>query len=597
MVKTQNNLPWAPTRRDFLAAAGLSALQLDRMWSSATAAAPSAATKAGDKRPLNILLIVNDQERYFDKLPSGYSLPGRERLEELGTSFTNHQVASCVCTSSRSNIYTGQHIPQTRMFDNLEFPWVNSLSTDIPSLGHMMREMGYYAAYQGKFHLNRDLEETQPKGAPPKLIGRKTMESYGFADYTGIGDIIGSTLGGYLNDAWIAAFSNRWLRERGQSLNSGGTPWFLAVNFVNPHDVMFFNTDKPGEPVQEQPYLPFAINREPNYGLYQQEWDLPLPASRRQAWDKSNRPKAHFNYQEARSGLVGQFPNEDDRWRRLQNYYLNCIQDVDRHIRSVVDEIEALGMLENTIIMRTSDHGELAGAHGMHGKGATAYQEQNQVPMHVIHPDVKGGRECKALTSHLDITPSLVSMAQADESKKSEILDKLKGRDFSRVLNDPAGASTHDVRQAALYCFNMLVYQDPKFVLEAAKMLHEKGMEDGKAEMRRRGLKPDLKSHRGAIRSVFDGRYKFSRYFSSLEFNKPQTIEQLTKVNDLELFDHETDPNEAVNLAADAAGNRDLILAMNAKLNAIISSEIGTEDGSFLGLKVDTDYAFDKIDI
>ena len=97
--------------------------------------------------------------------------------------------------------------------------------------------------------------------------------------------------------------------------------------------------------------------------MYKQEWDLPLPETRKQAWDAANRPKAHFNFEEARSGLVGQFPNEDDRWRRLQNYYLNCIQDVDRHIHSVIEEVEALGMLENTIIMRTADHGELAGAH------------------------------------------------------------------------------------------------------------------------------------------------------------------------------------------------------------------------------------------
>ncbi len=597
MTKTLQNLPWAPTRRDFLKAVGLTALHLELMWTSATAAALAAPEKSKRKRGPNILLIVNDQERYIDKLPPKYSLPGRERLEQLGTSFTNHQIASCVCTSSRSNIYTGQHIPQTRMFDNMSFPWVKSLSTDIPTLGHMMRELGYYSAYQGKFHMNSDLEEHQPKGVPPKLIGRKTMESYGFSDYTGIGDIIGNTLGGYLNDPWIAAFSTRWLKDRGQRLNDAGTPWFFAVNFVNPHDVMYFNTDEPGKPVQEKPWLGAPIARAPNYGLYKQEWDHPLPETRKQAWDAANRPKAHFDFQKALGGIVGRTPNEDERWRRRQNYYFNCIQDVDRHIRSIIDELEALGMLENTIIVHTSDHGELAGAHGMSGKGATAYKEQNQVPLDVVHPDVKGGRKCHALTSHLDLTPTLLSMAQGDDSKKSELLGKLKGRDFSGVLNDPAGAGIHDVREAALYCFNMLAYQDPNFVLDAVKTIHAKGAKDGVADIRRRGLKPDLKSHRGAIRSVFDGRYKFSRYFSSLEFNKPETIEQLTEVNDLELFDHAADPNEAVNLAADPAKNGDLILAMNAKLNAIIASEIGTDDGSFLGLTVDTNYAFNKVDI
>ena len=247
--------------------------------------------------------------------------------------------------------------------------------------------------------------------------------------------------------------------------------------------------------------------------------------------------------------------------------------------------------------MRTADHGELAGAHGMSGKGATAYKEQNHVPMYIAHPDVKGGRRCKALTSHLDLAPTLLSMVQADESKKSEILDRLKGKDFSDVLNDPSGAGIHNVRNAALYCFNMLSFQDPNFILDIAKTIHAKGKKDGMADIRRRGLKPDLKSNRGAIRSVFDGRYKFSRYFSSFQFNRPETIEQLTEVNDLELFDHVTDPDEAVNLAADLQKNRDLILAMNAKLNAIIAEEIGAEDGSFLGLGVDTEYAFDKVNL
>ncbi len=423
------------------------------------------------------------------------------------------------------------------------------------------------------------------------------MESHGFSGYTGVGDIIGNTLGGYLNDPVIAAFTNRWLKERGQRLNADGTPWFFAVNFINPHDVMYFNTDEPGKPVQEQPWLLTPIARAPNYGLYKQEWDQPLPETRKQTWDAVNRPKAHFNYQEARGGLVGRVPNEDERWRRLQNYYFNCIQDMDRHVRSVIDELEALGMLENTIILHTSDHGELAGAHGMSGKGATAYKEQNQVPMRIVHPDVKGGGKCQALTSHMDIAPTILSMAQGNGGKKSEMLDKLKGRDFSGLLNDPGRAGVNDVREAALYCFNMLSYYDPKFILDVAKTIQTKGKKDGVADIRRRGLKPDLKSHRGAIRSVFDGRYKFSRYFSSVEFNKPETIEQLTEVNDLELFDHETDPNETGNLAADLAKNRDLILAMNAKLNAIIAKEIGAEDGSFLGLGADTDYAFDKVDV
>jgi arylsulfatase A-like enzyme len=279
------------------------------------------------------------------------------------------------------------------------------------------------------------------------------------------------------------------------------------------------------------------------------------------------------------------------------NYYLNCIQDMDRHILTVLDEVKALGMLENTIIMRTSDHGELAGSHGMHGKGATVYREQNHVPMQVVHPDVKGGRSCRALTSHMDIIPTLLSMAGGDKSKKADLLANLKGKDFSGLLHNPQEAGVNEVRNAALYNFNMLVYEDPDFTLAAIKILAEKGPKEGPKEIRRQGLKPDFNKHRGAIRSVFDGRYKFSRYFSTLQHNQPLTFKELTTANDLELFDQENDPHEMINLAADPAKNKTLIMAMNAKLNTIIKEEVGVDDGSSLGLNQDTEYAFSKVDI
>ena len=148
-----------------------------------------------------------------------------------------------------------------------------------------------------------------------------------------------------------------------------------------------------------------------------------------------------------------------------------------------------------------------------------------------------------------------------------------------------------------LYNFNMLIYQDPEFTIKAAKILHEKGKAEAVEEMNRQKLKPDLAGHRGALRSVFDGRYKFSRYFSTFQHNKPQTFEDLVSVNDLELFDLESDPHEVVNLAAEPQTNKELIMAMNAKLNAIIEEEVGIDDGSSLGLKQETEYGFSDPDI
>ena len=115
----------------------------------------------------------------------------------------------------------------------------------------------------------------------------------------------------------------------------------------------------------------------------------------------------------ARGALVGIVPNEDARWQRLNNYYLNCIRDADRHVVEILDELDDLGLVDNTIVIYTSDHGELAGAHGLSGKGATAYREQNNVPLIVAHPKFQGGKRCKAVTSHIDIPTTHQFMRRA----------------------------------------------------------------------------------------------------------------------------------------------------------------------------------------
>ncbi len=146
------------SRRDFLKTSGAAALALTAgpALSTAQAASKQAATTTG-KGPLNIFMIMTDQERLLrpDELPIGYRLPGHEKLMSRGVSFDNHQIGSCVCTPSRAVVYTGQHIQNNGMFDNTNFPWSNDLSTDIPTLGDMMREQGYYSAYKGKWHLTR----------------------------------------------------------------------------------------------------------------------------------------------------------------------------------------------------------------------------------------------------------------------------------------------------------------------------------------------------------------------------------------------------------------------------------------------------------
>jgi len=87
---------------------------------------------------------------------------------------------------------------------------------------------------------------------------------------------------------------------------------------------------------------------------------------------------------------------------------------------------------------------------------------------------------------------------------------------------------------------------------------------------------------RGFLSFAFDGRYKFARYYAPTTFGTPQTLEEILKNNDVQLFDLERDPDEMRNLALDPEKNRATILRMNGLLNELMAREVGVNDGRFL---------------
>jgi arylsulfatase len=557
----------------------LAGLALGGSGSGGLASAPAAGPAKVNVGPYNILFILTDQERHFrpGELPIGYQLPAHDRLRKSGTYFTNHRIASCVCTSSRSVIYTGQHIQQTKMFDNTNFPWIQSLDTEMPTIGDMLREAGYYTAYKGKWHLTKEFEEVNELGSPTKIFTAE-MEAYGFSDYFGIGDIIAHERGGYLHDGIIAAMATSWLRGKGRELAVQAKPWFLAVNLINPHDVMFFDTDPPGSPTQ--PPLGIApVARDPVDPLYARQWDFKLPPTHFQPLDQPGRPAAHRDYLRSHDAMVKPVhPAEDARWHRRHNNYLNCLRDVDRNIASVLAELDASGLADRTIIVLTADHGDIDGAHFMHSKGASAYREQNNVPLIIVHPDVPGGRETRAVSSHLDLAPTMVALTGVALEKRAAITKQLKGKDLSPVLAKPELASLDAVRDGLLFNYNMLAYIDGDFAYKAIDFVRKGGKG---SQLKEAGILPNLKK-RGAIRSVFDGRYMYARYFSPKQHNRPTSLEQIRAFNDVELYDLQADPLEATNLAAGGKPNNELLLAMNEKLNRLIDIEVGEDNGAIM---------------
>ncbi len=579
MDENSNTLKRRPSRREFLttacgamAAASLAGSLFTGTAYAQTQPAATMPTGGGSQSRPNIVFVFTDQERYRSKWPSGLTLVGHERLQRTGVTFHNHYCPAVMCTSSRAVLLTGLQTPDNRMFENTDMPYVKNLSTDIPTIGHMLRKAGYYTAYKGKWHLNRkfDVEE-------PERLLTKDMETYGFADFNSPGDIVGHTLGGYEFDHLIAGSAITWLRRKARPLADEGKPWCLFVSLVNPHDIMYFNTDLPGQKVQDTGHLFKHAAPAPNIALYKATWDVPLPKSLTQPFEAPGRPKAHGEFEKMWSYVLGHIPLEEDRWRRFNDFYINSTRSVDMHVDSILRELDALRLTDRTIFVYTSDHGEMAGSHGLHGKGPFAYEESVHLPFYVVHPDVKGGQDTHALTAHIDLVPTLLSMAGVGPTRVAELAGrKLPGKDFSSVLTNPGAADLHATRDAVLFTYSGLVTNDSGLfrILAEAKAAGK----NPAVALVKEGYKPDLKK-RGSVRTVFDGRYKFSRYFSPLDRNRPTTMEELYKWNDVELFDLSTDPEEMVNLAADQTGNRDLILTMSSKLEAMIKAEIGVDDG------------------
>lgn len=198
------------------------------------------------------------------------------------------------------------------------------------------------------------------------------------------------------------------------------------------------------------------------------------------------------------------------------------------------------------------------------------------MPAVIVHPEYEGGRNCQALTSHIDLIPTLVGLTGADAALKSRALEDLPGRDFSPLLKEPETAKPDAIRGAVLFNYVGLQTVDALYMTRVCRDIAE-----GRFAPPFSVAKPDMQG-RGFISFVFDGRYKFARYYAPDNFNAPTTLEALLANNEIELFDLKTDPDEVKNLAIDTTANKDLIMRMNDLLNRMIGKEVGVNDGAWL---------------
>jgi arylsulfatase len=275
------------------------------------------------------------------------------------------------------------------------------------------------------------------------------------------------------------------------------------------------------------------------------------------------------------AGIVGEIPGDrKDFWHSYCNYYLNCLRDSDRTLQQVWDTLDGMDLWKDTVVVLTADHGDMAGTHGLRGKGPLCYENNAHVPMVVAHPDARGGKSCKALTGHLDLVPTFVGLTNLPEEKRPEVVQKLPGHDFSRLLADPEKAAADAIRPGVLFNYVSLTTVDADYYIRSFALLAK-----GKPA-------PDIAevnlNKRGFLAFAFDGRYKLGRFYAPNAFNTPKALDQLFKHNDVQVFDLKNDPEEMQNLALDQEKHTGTILRLNGLLNELMAREVGINDGRFL---------------
>jgi arylsulfatase A-like enzyme len=543
-------------------AAGSSSLLVKR-----THARPRLKLSSGQGRKLNILLIVTDQERHGSLLPKGLRLPNRDRLYARATRFSNMNSISGLCSIARGNIYTGQHYQQNGVYENVPVPFAHDLYPDIATLGTMMQDAGYETAYFGKWHLtNLPRTDLGPNGM------RALFQSYGFDVSNQSGEVEGPQQG-YAKDAYTATAAASYIRSR----KGVERPWFASVNLLNPHDISFFlATRRQYETYVNLPFADFQLLPEPPDPLYQEDLGLALPPNFGSAGDIA-KPAAHHLYRIANDAGFGGIPEDDlDAWRRYENYYLNCLRDVDRQVGVVLDAMDASGGWSDTVVVFTSDHGEMSGAHGLRGKGNVIYRENASVPFAIIHPDSKTDSDTPALASHIDIAPTLIEFAGVSSAVRTEQAPWLKGHDLTMAMGRGAERTLSAAgRGGVLYQWDSRIFGSPDAAQKAAEAFKHQGLV--RAWKLFSGPVLDGLRNRHGMRGAFDGRWKFARYFRPNQHNKPGNLDDLRKLNDLELYDTLADPTELVNIAGRQEAEAEL-LRMSTLTNRLMDDEIGPDD-------------------
>ena len=424
----------------------------------------------------DIVIVMTDEERAVPPYESPAVLDWRQRVlagqrwfDEHGVSFTRHYTGSLACVPSRPTIFTGQYpdlhgVTQTdgigKVYDDSRMRWLRP--GEVPTLGNWFRAAGYDTHYDGKWHIShadltdpatgRVLATNDDDGvvdpdAVQRYLDADPLDPFGFSGWVGP-EPHGAGLAncGLRRDPLIAERVVTWLQDRYACRRAGDPaalrPFLLVASFVNPHDIVLFPTWALRSPLKPSPLDPPQVP--------------PAPTADE---DLRSKPSAQIAFREAYysgygpAGAIQQvYERFGQRYRDLY-YRLHAEVDtpVDRVRRAVTDGSE------NAVLVRTSDHGDLLGAHGgLHQKWFNLYDEATRVPLCIarIGGQNTEARVVGAPTSHIDLVPTLLAAAGVDVDAVAETLrgsfsevHPLPGRNLMPVVD---GAPADDERAVYL---------------------------------------------------------------------------------------------------------------------------------------------------
>lgn len=398
-------------------------------------------------------------------------MPNLYTLWQRGVKFGSHYTAANACTPARGTLITGLYSQQSWVLTTLlaqptETPSpadkiMPALDPTFPTYGKLLEKLGYTTPYCGKWHLsvpNKEGLGLKPFGFDFKLYpdptGSNLQGTYG--DEAVYVDKDGKLVKYiYHSDADTVDEAIKVLDE----VRRNDRPFCLTVSLINPHDREFFPAGTEYQTVnkafadQEEPklkqmmaypgdgpHVPWeknALKSPPDYGYAA----LPPNWESESDWQAQGKPSTQTFIKDFQQ-LVWGGVTEDARqidfsieaykatqtrfgvvkapfsyWQRGMDSYTQIMEILDVQIGRVLDKLNSLprSVVENTVIIFTSDHGEYSGAHGMpSGKLGTVYDEAFHIPLIVVDPSDRFTKDTEnirtGLTSSVDMLPLFASL-------------------------------------------------------------------------------------------------------------------------------------------------------------------------------------------